>query len=557
VSEITTEETSTPPEGIQVTANLYVPNSVIAALDLKKFTREKFINGRGVKLTIADVSQMLLDDHGIPVKSEDRYYLQQALLTHMNSQKKKKHLNSMGAPNELYSLIQRAIPITDMVGGNVYFIDSVTSELVDMDEDVFMAVNDMTPGNRTELINASQVAYVEFNPNSKNKVYSKQSHGVEARVVNLYDEPSWMAYSPTENKIPELIEALFTNAFPNSLDREYVYKWFYRSVCATKNETILCLIGSQGIGKDFIVNLLAHGVGTKFYQKADQSILADKFNSQVKYCRLLFLDETKVSNVVEENKLKGLTSTNISYQAKGTDATTIESFINIVVANNNKDALPVKPGDRRYSIPELGTKRLEAYFEERFGKEGKEKIGELSSYIYKGVKDDQGNKKEKPHQDIINFFHWLKNRYEGDKSALDGNTPFQGKYYHDLVIYNMAEWQKRIYEYISDHRKFPVAYLKDIKKGMDEQASKTFPSSSKTIEKFLSLYPHEGKFDMATFETLSGERGSRVFALTDEYIKYLHPLDYWEKIEARDRVLAGGPMELPDKLDLCSTQVSL
>lgn len=540
MSENTPTEETKKAEGLHVTPTIFLSNEVLASLDIKKFSREKFINGRGEKKTVIELSQTLLDDHGIPVRSDERHYLQQALVNLLYAQKRRSLSKDLDGMNEIYSLARSVNPVTDYSTGEVYFLHNATHELVNIHEEVFMSANDMDTIQRKELLALSKFVSVEFNPNSKKKIYRREGFGMDIPVVNLYDDPIWMRYEPTSSQIPEYIRELFVNAFPEADDREYVYKWFYRAVCANKNETILCLIGSQGIGKDFLVNLLAHGVGSKFYQKADQSILSDKFNAQVKYCRLLFLDEVKVGDVVEENKLKGLTSTNISYQAKGQDATTMESFINIVLANNNKDALPVKPGDRRLSIPKLGTTKLERHFINKYGPNGKSKLQEFHNYLYQGVKDSEGNRKIKPHEDVINFFHWLKSRYEADSSARDGNTPWQKEYYHELTLNNMTEWQKKMYEAIIDTNNLPVIYLKDMKKGIDEVGAKTFPSSAKTIEKFLDTYSYRGRFNLAHLLNLKqGSKTEKVLVLTDQYLEVLYPENYIEMIDIRDKILRG------------------
>jgi len=531
---------------------VYLGENILTVEKLDSTFRVVRISGYG-RFTLSDSSVLTLEGlanlyarkHNIYISKEDREIFGNFVRKLLHARQSQRSGQSQTSLDEFSggfkSLIERAVPIVDVKSGESFFIDEDTKELLPLHEDVYLGSNNRGIESRKDLLREAAKAIVEFNPNINNKIYTKELAGRKILTVNIYDDAPWLRYAPTSPNIPELIENIFLNAFPKEPDREYVYQWFYRAVCATKNETILCLIGAQGIGKDFLINLLGHGVGRNFFQKADQSILDDKFNSQVRYCRLLFLDEVKVSSIVEENKLKGLTSTNISYQAKGKDASTIDSYINIVVANNNKDAIPLKPGDRRYSVPKLGTTRLEAFFIDKYGKEaGLKKMNELSEYIYKGVLDANGNKSEKPHEDIINFFHWLKNKYDGTGVARDGNTAYQSDYYHELTLTNMTEWQKRMYEVMTDLEQEPIIYLKDIKKTLDVTSQTTFPNSTKTIEKFLDSYYHDGKVKMAEVGMIKiGSKSEKAIVLTDRYLEEKYPFEYEEKIERKEKIISG------------------
>lgn len=448
---------------------------------------------------------------------------------------------------EIERHIKDLMPIVDYVTGDICFIDQKTMTLENVSEDLFLAKSGVYQSKK-EMISESAIVELAFKPGQPSIIKKKNLVGVSIDIFNLYTPPPWTEYVSEGDKalMPNLIKDLFTNIFPNEQDREFVFQWIYRAVEVQKNETILCLIGSQGVGKDFLVNLISHGVGLKYFEKADQSIISEKFNSQVRYCRLLFLDEVAISNTAEENKLKGLTSTNISYQAKGKDSITIESFLNIVLANNNKDAINVKPGDRRLSVPRLGNTKLDIYFNEKYGKkEGPAKLNELYSYIFKGEKDENGIKIDKPHDDIINFFLWLRERYEGTEVAMQGSIPYQSDYYQELVLLGMKEWQVKIFDMLTDDNlDYPIISFKDMRKMFDPSEAKSIPYRQRSWEVFFEAYKYEGRYLICEVVTrIEGKTPAKYFVLTDEYIKAKYPDKeefFLEKIEEFER---GGDLE--------------
>ena len=125
-----------------------------------------------------------------------------------------------------------------------------------------------------------------------------------------------------------------------------------------RNYTILTTIGNQGIGKGVLGEIMRQVVGDKNFYKTESRLLTKDFNKQILNKKLVYIDELKLKNTSEENKIKTLVNDYIEIEGKGVDAVEVKNYASIYVSSNDFDAIRLRGDDRRFSIIELTKKKL-------------------------------------------------------------------------------------------------------------------------------------------------------------------------------------------------------
>ena len=143
-------------------------------------------------------------------------------------------------------------------------------------------------------------------------------------------------------------------------------------------------IGAPGIGKGVLGEIMVGLVGSSNFCKTDNRLIRKDFNSQFKNKRLVFCDEINIKKTDHMNKFKDLINQRIEIEGKGENAVNSENFASIYIASNNMDSLFVPENDRRFSIIELTSKRLDIIFNSQEIDEliSEKNVNELAAYLY-------------------------------------------------------------------------------------------------------------------------------------------------------------------------------
>ena len=230
----------------------------------------------------------------------------------------------------------------------------------------------------------------KYDPYSMKQLY-QSDNGVW--VYNQYRPPFWqssMFYSQgldriePEHDMPQIYERFLKHLVDNDKrSYDYVVDWLANALQA-RNFCILTTIGSQGVGKGTLGEVMRGLVGDENFSETGNRILAERFNAQIKNKRIVYCDEASIKSQKEEERLKALVNSALEVEAKGKDAERITNFASFYFSSNSLDAVRLTADDRRFSIVNLTDKKLIEAFkaEEIKALTSQENIDKLARYLY-------------------------------------------------------------------------------------------------------------------------------------------------------------------------------
>lgn len=184
---------------------------------------------------------------------------------------------------------------------------------------------------------------------------------------NIYEPPEWLSDHFHSNgevqvekvtKIPDMYSKYLNHLCDGHHESiEYVLDWLANSIQG-RNFCMLTTIGTQGIGKGILGDIMYLMVGSSNYSKTGKRIVENQFNSQIANKKIIYLDELKISSVDQENRLKDLINDRFEVEKKGHDAKLHKNYASIYISSNNLDAIKIPEDDRRFSVIELTNKKL-------------------------------------------------------------------------------------------------------------------------------------------------------------------------------------------------------
>lgn len=287
---------------------------------------------------------------------------------------------------------------------------------------------------------------------------------------NNYDIPEYRNIKKTavnEKKV-ELISEYFKHLIPDANQREYVFAWVYTSLIS-RQETFMCLMGAQGVGKTLFMDLVCqlHGISNTVRPKDPNS----QFNSYLHKKSIVIYDEVRVDGVGKE-VFKRIANRIIQVERKGEDQLDVVNTASIMLASNYYYNLEVEPRDRRFSVPDLGSTPLEKAL-------GKRK----TTRLFKLLEDDQF---------LHWFYNWLIRKYEGKKTVdTDGEfsptTPLKLTKTFEICCNVSAP----------DEVKFTLKLMRE----RDGDGTKKYPTI--TMEELIKKYKAEQKREMSSYRRIN------------------------------------------------------
>lgn len=195
------------------------------------------------------------------------------------------------------------------------------------------------------------LASFEYNPNVLDIIYPGKSC---LETYNRYIPPTWLSENVTASKLPLIYEKFFkhlTNNDQKSFD--YLIDWLSVMV-NDRNFTILTTIGTQGVGKGILGEIMEKLVGETNFNKCRDTVLKTKFNGHVEGKRLVYIDEVDIkSNKGAHDRIKDLVNPKLELERKGKDPQMVNNHASIYMSSNSWDAIRIEAGNRRFSIIEL------------------------------------------------------------------------------------------------------------------------------------------------------------------------------------------------------------
>jgi len=460
-------------------------------------------------LSLSNLREVLVEEYNVFLKKSEETELFNLMKEYISQKRREDLENSQNTEDGLSAIFGELVPIVDLTTAQLGFFHPLARKLVNVNPDVYLsrAVN---LSSKKELLATALGGVMGFFPLVTEAMFKANSELGEIWNFNIYNTPKWVDMAGQSSKnLPERLKALIENVFPEESSREYVYSWMYHAFM-DRNHVYLCMVGPRGVGKTMIADLVGKLVGVSYYQKADDSMLEDKFNSQLENARVVLYDEINVTDVNKINKLKRFANDTTALQSKGKDTKTIRNYSSGILANNYIDGLQIGPEERRFSIVEIGKKDLRDLLP-------REELDLMAQYL--NDPDDTN-----PHQDIVDFGHWLLERYAGIGPPYSNNYTWRGEYFYMVSFSGLTQWKQFLLEFLLENYSQKTFLLKEVKieykKAMGDPKA-IFPSS-KTISNFLYDYRHRDKLKVGEVskEVDDQYKLSAAIVLTPEFIAF-------------------------------------
>jgi hypothetical protein len=337
----------------------------------------------------------------------------------------------------------------------------------------------LDPDTKKILPEIRRLAVLQYDPYNIDSLNMVDFEDYKILRVNLYIPPQWR-FKPDPNKpCPDIIKRLLVHLFPVYSDREYVKDWLYNAT-VMRNETYLVLNGAKGAGKGIFATLCKSLVGRTHYTEAPESFLDTQFNSVLDKKRMLALDEFKVDKA-RHTKLKRFINKYQNIEKKGMDANeSSETHNSYLIMNNDESDMYLEHDDRRFSVPEISSDRLETSMSEE----------EITSLV-RQLEDEES-------QIVYEFGYYIFNR--GAKKH-DPFSVLKTPKFHRLVYTSLVQWQKYLVDFLTttkDHS-VPLSKLRRVAEKGEGKRPVTLPQASKVAD-FLNSYYHKGKCRLGSIE---------------------------------------------------------
>jgi len=226
----------------------------------------------------------------------------------------------------------------------------------------FEAFKDSVDPEQFDMLYAEREhAIVAFNPDkplSWEEEIDTTTGPEEFTHYNTYVRPRW-SYHDDPKSYPlceEFVEPFLDIFLPIDDERHYVIHWL-NCLSYQRNNDILVLIGTQGNGKNTLMQLATLIAGKHNTIIGSKAFGRDKFNGEVLKRKLVNLDEYSIRGNSKES-LKCFSNDDVTIEIKGGDPVQIQNHCSFIVANNSMRSTDFEFKDRRFTCPKLNDKDL-------------------------------------------------------------------------------------------------------------------------------------------------------------------------------------------------------
>lgn len=253
-----------------------------------------------------------------------------------------KQLTDLVENEDIYNLVNKLNPNEERL------IDSETGENIPIVRGVLQRFlkNDSKLSER--LRNKDIPASFGFNPYDRRVCWQDSNGSV---YYNQYQQPAHAKTPRTVEKLPEVFDDFLSFLF----DEVDEAKEHFINVLATmlnrRVETIQCLVGTGGIGKNTLVeNFLPLLVGSDNHAMARQHEIKTNFTKWAENKQVIVYDEVSLNDEQTVNTIKSRTNETFVVEGKGVDSLQAVNYATSFILSNNLAALGVFVDDRRSNI---------------------------------------------------------------------------------------------------------------------------------------------------------------------------------------------------------------
>lgn len=400
------------------------------------------------------------------------------------------------------------IPFIDATNGNKVMVNKDLGKVSKLNFDVWYRL--IGPEERKSMNVELRAGLVTFDPYQSKPFETCIFEGQEVIKLNLYNPPKWMqnkdgivhlldADEIEQLECPEPIMKFMKHLFPEDDCREFVFNWMHYAL-TRRCETYLTLNGKKGVGKGIFCNQIMQClVGEDNYLIAPESILDSIFNSALENTRLLVLDEVRVDNDKQLNKLKKYANNKQNIEKKGIDANNVvETFSSNIISNNDIMDMRLTWDERRFSIPELNNTPLLEVWDQK----------EIDGFIKSFTTDKKM---------VRDFGYWI--FYKAKSKYYHEFSTWKGDRFNSIVYHSLAEWKKVIVDLVLADKNEESVWIKDCKKEYKNRVDNgKFPVKPRRIEEFLEDYRHKGFLKLGSLKFDKEEKDYEILK-SDELIE--------------------------------------
>jgi nucleoid DNA-binding protein len=184
---------------------------------------------------------------------------------------------------------------------------------------------------------------------------------------NQYKPPEWLEdiFFSEDKKEIEKVESIpdkyrdFLIHLVDGDDKSYNYilDWLATAIQG-RNFCYLVTVGTQGIGKGVLGNIMKALVGDSNYYCTNIEKVTGQFNYQISNKQIIQFDEFSIKSKKEEEIVKSLVNEIIEIERKRKDAINIKNHGNYYFTSNSFDSVKITEEDRRFSVVNLTEKKL-------------------------------------------------------------------------------------------------------------------------------------------------------------------------------------------------------
>jgi hypothetical protein len=372
--------------------------------------------------------------------------------------------------------------IQDIAGDDMcYLLDPETKEVVKVKESKLTRLCS-NKGEKARLLSQIYPAQFTYNPMEATRLYRT---GLDW-FYNTYQPPTWyeeIFYSNGKREVfqridmPEMYKTFFSHLVKDHEGSySYVLSWLANAM-RFRNYCVLTAIGSQGIGKGVLGEIMRLLVGEKNFHTSDTRLITKDFNKQFKNKRIVFCDEIQILKIEHVNKFKALINDMIEIEGKGENAVESKNYASIYIASNNFDSIRLTDDDRRFSIIELTDEKL-------INRMSTEEINNLI---------EPGNIKQ------LAEYLW---HLPINKDAM--KTPFKSSRTDEVRLAGLKDWEEWLFDDYSVDNADKTVELKNVSEAVEAEFGSKFKPSRRALKKLQEVYPK--KFTLVYKTVESGKR---------------------------------------------------
>ena len=383
--------------------------------------------------------------------------------------------------------------IQDISGDDMcYLLDPNTKDVVKVKESKLTRLCS-DRHEKARLLSEIYPAQFTYNPTEATRLYRK---GFDW-YYNTYQPPTWyedVFYSQDglevskRVEIPQIYKIFFIHLVKDH-EESYVYVLHWLSnAMRFRNYCVLTAIGSQGIGKGVLGEIMRLLVGEKNFHTSDTRLITKDFNKQFKNKRIVFCDEIQILKTEHVNKFKALINDMIEIEGKGENAVEAKNYASIYIASNNFDSIRLTDDDRRFSIIELTDEKL----------------------IHKMSTDQISSLIEPENIKQLAEFLWHLSLNKDEMKI-----PFKSARTEAVRLAGLKDWEEWLFDDYAIENQGSVVELKKVSEAVEAEFGSKFKPSRRALKKLQDVYPK--KFTLIYKVQDNGKRAWYVkFPLTEE-----------------------------------------